>query len=222
MPKLRPVVKLQDLPEVKPLTAGQSRVFSSWKEADNLTIYGSAGTGKSYLSVYLALRELYRGKVERVVLVRSAVQTRDIGHLPGTAEEKAAIYEQPYVDIVTELTGQPMRYDQLVRDGQLEFTTTSFLRSITWTGSIIVVDEAQNMTFHELNSVMTRVGEGSRVLVCGDMAQSDLTKNEKSGFGRFLQVVTRIPQFLSIQLSRNDIVRSAFVKAWIVACEDTN
>lgn len=155
-----------------------------------------------------------------MILVRSAVQTRDIGYLPGTAEEKAAIYEQPYADIVTELTGQPMRYDQLIRDGQVEFSTTSFLRSITWNGSIIVVDEAQNMTFHEINSVMTRVGEGSRVLVCGDMAQSDLARNEKSGFGRFLQVVTRIPQFHSVQLSRNDIVRSAFVKAWIVACED--
>lgn len=221
MPKPKIVAKPQELPEVKPLTSGQARIFSAWKESEHLLIYGSAGTGKSYLSIYLALRELYRGKFERMVIVRSAVQTRDIGYLPGDAEEKAAIYEQPYADIVTELTGQPMRYDALVRDGHIEFTTTSFLRSITWNGSIIVVDEAQNMTFHEINSVMTRIGENSRVMVCGDMAQSDLTKNEKSGFGRFLQVVTRIPHFHSIQLGRNDIVRSAFVKAWIIACEET-
>ena len=130
------------------------------------------------------------------------------------------MYEQPYVDIVTELTGQPMRYEQLCRDGLLEFTTTSFLRSITWAEAAIVVDEAQNMTFHELNSVMTRVGQDSRVLVCGDLAQSDLARNETSGFGRFLQVVARIPQFYSVQLTRHDIVRSAFVKAWIIACEE--
>lgn len=211
----------RELPEVRPLTSGQQRVFNAWRDAEHLLIYGSAGTGKSYLSIYLALRELYRGKTNRVIIVRSAVQTRDIGYLPGNAEEKAAIYEQPYVDIVTELTGQAMRYDHLVRDGQLEFATTSFLRSITWAEAVIVVDEAQNMTFHELNSIMTRIGEKARVIVCGDMAQSDLTKNEKSGFGRFLQVVPCIPHFHSIQLSRNDIVRSDFVKAWIIACEET-
>lgn len=206
--------------DVRPLTRGQEEVFQAWRHGEHLVVYGSAGTGKSYLSLYLALREVFWGKAQRVVIVRSAVQTRDVGFLPGNVLEKVEIYEQPYVDIVHELTGQYGRYDQLVKEGQLEFTTTSFLRSLTWARAVVVVDEAQNMNFHELNSVMTRLGEGSRVLVCGDLAQTDLQKHEKTGFGKFLRVAQRIPQFERVQMTRDDIVRSAFVKAWIVACEE--
>ena len=211
----------RELVEVKPLTRGQHAVFAAWGRADHVVVFGSAGTGKSYLSLYLGLRDVFKGRAQHLIVVRSAVQTRDIGYLPGDAQEKAAVYEQPYVEIVTELTGQPMRYDQMVRDGQLEFMTTSFLRSITWNNAVVVVDEAQNMTFHELNSVMTRIGENTRVIVCGDLAQTDLARNEKSGFGRFLRVVRRVPhQIDMVELTRDDIVRSAFVKAWIVACEE--
>lgn len=206
--------------DVKPLTPGQHAVFSAWSHCDHLVAYGSAGTGKSYLGMYLALREVFRGRLGRVVIVRSAVQTRDIGYLPGNAVEKAEIYEQPYTDIVHELTGQFGRYDQLVKEGQVEFMTTSFLRSLTWSNAVVLVDEAQNMTFHELHSIMTRLGENSRVIVCGDLTQTDLERHEKTGFGRFLRVARRMDCFGEVELTRNDIVRSAFVKAWIVACEE--
>lgn len=213
--------KLKDFPDVKPWTPGQHILFSAWASWDHVVAYGSAGTGKSFLGVYLGLREVLRGRLSRLVIVRSAVQTRDIGYLPGTVAEKVAVYEQPYADIVHELTGQYGRYDQLVKEGQIEFVTTSFLRSLTWSHAVILVDEAQNLTWHELHSVMTRLGEGSRVLVCGDLAQNDLKKYEQTGFGRFLRVVRRMPDdFGTAELTRDDIVRSAFVKAWICAVED--
>ena len=206
--------------DVKPLTPGQHALFSAWSHCDHLVVYGSAGTGKSFLGMYLGLREVFRGRLSRLVIVRSAVQTRDIGYLPGNAVEKAEIYEQPYADIVHELTGHYGRYDQLVKEGQVEFMTTSFLRSLTWANAVVLVDEAQNMTFHELHSIMTRLGENSRAIVCGDLAQNDLKKYEPTGFGRFLRVARRIEEFGEVEMTRNDIVRSAFVKAWIVACEE--
>jgi phosphate starvation-inducible PhoH-like protein len=142
-----------------------------------------------------------------------------MGYLPGDIYEKMAIYEHPYMDICSELTGKVGQYELWEREGKIEFMTTSFLRSLTWSDAVVLVDEAQNMTFHELNSIVTRLGERSRLIVCGDLSQTDLVKGEKTGFGHFLRVADQVEGFSRVELSSDDIVRSPFVKKWILACE---
>lgn len=211
-----------DLANVKPLTPTQEEMFHSFFNNQHICAYGSAGTGKTFLALYLALTAVLRRPQEqsKIIIVRSVVPTREVGHLPGTLEEKTIPYEIPYRDILHELVGRHSTYDDMKSAGLIEFMTTSFIRGLTWEDAIVIVDEGQNMSFHEINSIMTRLGENSRVIFTGDLNQSDLTrKYDASGMNRFLRVTKNMNEFDQIRFTLHDIVRSAFVKAWITATE---
>ena len=207
------------LQEIEPLTQNQLIAFESEK---NLVLHGVAGTGKTYISLYLALDDMTKGKYQQTVLIRSAVSTRDMGFLPGTEKEKAAVYEEPYKDICIELFQRGDAYELLKKQGLVHFMTTSFLRGVTLKNSVIIIDECQNMSFHELDSIITRIGEGCRVIFCGDFKQTDFTEKsrEKSGLPAFLRILKAMNAFDMIDFTVKDIVRSAFVKQYIMVKED--
>lgn len=212
-----------DLRFIKPLTPTQGDMFQDWMNGMNIVAHGSAGTGKSYVALYLALNEYLKpeSEYEHIVIVRSAVPTRQLGFMPGSLDEKVALYETPYRDILAELVGKNSTYDDMKEAGVINFMTTSFIRGLTWSNTLVVVDEAQDMTLHELNSIMTRLGENSRIMVCGDTKQNDLvhSKHDVSGLEVFLKIVATMPNISLIQFNHHDIVRSDFVKQWITAYE---
>jgi len=199
------------LQEIEPLTKNQLAVFESDK---NLVLHGCAGTGKTFISSYLAFDDIAKNYYKRLVIIRSAVSTRDIGFLPGNEKEKSSVYEQPYKDICVELFQRGDAYDILKTKGTIDFMTTSFIRGVTLRDAIILVDECQNMSFHELDSIITRVGQGCRIIFCGDFKQSDLNKN---GLQDFLRILKEMNEFDLIEFEVHDIVRSGFVKKYITA-----
>ncbi len=213
-----------DLKYIKPLTPAQEAMFQAFFDGDNIFAHGSAGTGKSYVAIFLALTEILsvESEIDRIIIVRSAVPTREVGFLPGTLEEKNMVYEQPYRDIFHELIGKKSTYDDMKDAGKVEFVSTSFIRGVTWDNAIIIFDEAQNANWEEVNTVMTRVGDKSRIILCGDVKQNDLLykKMDKSGIQTLLEVTARLPSFSNITFTREDIVRSEFVKQFIIACEE--
>ena len=199
------------LQEIEPLTQNQLLAFDSDK---HLLLHGVAGTGKTFISCYLAFDDMIKGYYNNLVILRSAVPTRDIGFLPGNEKEKSAIYEAPYKDIAVELFSRGDAYEILKQKSIVHFMTTSFIRGITLRDAVIIIDECQNMTFHELDSIITRVGENCRVIFCGDFRQSDLGKN---GLEEFVSVLKRMDSFDLIDFEIKDIVRSDFVKSYITA-----
>jgi phosphate starvation-inducible PhoH-like protein/PhoH-like ATPase len=181
-----------------------------------------AGTGKTFISLYLALEEILsiNSKYKKIVIVRSVVPTRDIGFLPGKESEKIEVYESPYRSICTELFDRGDAYGVLKHNHQIEFICTSFVRGITLNDSIIIVDEMNNMNFHELDSIMTRIGDNCKVVFAGDFRQSDLTnKSDKAGLKTFMNIIDRVSNFAHIEFDENDIVRSRLVKEYIIARE---
>ena len=212
--------KLINLEEIEPRTENQAAVFDHYDDGDNILLHGVAGTGKTFISLYLALDDVFNGEglYRSVTIIRSVVPTREIGFLPGKEKEKVAIYEQPYHSICTELTGQSDGYALLKSRGIVEFLTTSHIRGTTIDDSIIIVDECQNMTFHELDTVMTRVGENSKIIFCGDFRQTDLTKPwDQSGIKEFMNIIHSIDSFSTVEFEYNDIVRSGLVRDYIIA-----
>jgi phosphate starvation-inducible protein PhoH len=199
------------LEEIEPLTKNQVRAFESQK---NLVLHGVAGTGKTFISCYLAFDDMIKGTYEKLILIRSAVSTRDIGFLPGTEKEKASVYEEPYKDICIELFGRGDAYEVVKNKGLVHFMTTSYVRGVTLRNAVVIIDECQNMSFHELDSIITRVGEGCRVIFCGDFRQSDLPKN---GLKDFIRIVKVMDEFDFIDFEIKDIVRSDFVRNYITA-----
>ena len=212
-----------DLRRIKPLTDTQEDMFQAWFEGDHLCAHGFAGTGKTFLAMYLGLYELLERKdQQKIIIIRSAVPTRDLGFTPGTLEEKAALYELPYHDICHELLGRHSTYQDMKDARLIEFMTTSYIRGITWDNAIIIVDEFQNMSKHEVDSVMTRVGKNSRIIVAGDGShQCDISKGPQSGATYLINTAKRHGGFADIAFGVDDIVRSAFVKDWIIASEET-
>lgn len=212
-----------DLRSIRPLTQAQEDFFRAFFDGNHVCGYGSAGTGKSYITLWLALNEMLKenSKPNRIIIVRSCVPTRDIGFLKGTEEEKNEVYERPYIDIVGDILGKATAYADMKAAGYIEFVSTSFLRGISWNEAIIIVDEAQSMTLHELSSVMSRVGKNSTIVVIGDLSQNDLIKKkgDESGFPSFLRIIDMMDEFEKIQFLQQDIVRSAFCKSWICAME---
>ena len=206
------------LKQIKPKNDAQRQVFESFYE-NHLLLHGYAGTGKTYLSLYLALKEILEyPKFHKIIIVRSAVQTRDQGFMPGTAEEKMAHYERPYYDAVNDLCGRGDAYDILCNRGSIEFMSTSFIRGITLDHAIVIVDEVQNMTFQELDTIMTRIGKNSKIVFCGDFRQSDLRRDkEKSGLVDFMKVLDQVKGIEHIEFQIDDIVRSGITKSYIIA-----
>ena len=205
------------LEEIYPSTLNQERTFEAYENGDNLMLHGVAGTGKTFISLYLALRDVLEGdQYKNVKIIRSAVPTRDIGFLPGKEEDKTAIYEQPYKAICTELFNRSDAYSILKHHFLIDFTSTSFVRGMTFRDSIIIVDECSNMNFHELDSVITRLGDNCRVIFCGDFRQSDLLREaEKKGIHNFMSILSNIEFFSHIEFEIEDIVRSGIVKEYI-------
>ena len=207
---------------LEPITKNQSKVFESFKKENHMILSGSAGSGKTFLSLYLALETVLDKNTvyDKVVIVRSVVPTRDIGFLPGTQEEKEMAYVLPYISIAQELFNDKMAYEKLVTQGNLEFITTSYIRGITLRNAIVVVDEMQNLNFHELDSVITRIGDNCRVIFAGDYYQSDFEKkNDKEGILKFLNILDNMKKFDHIEFTWQDIVRSDLVREYIVTKE---
>lgn len=212
-----------DMKLVQPRTAKQGDMFRAYADGYNIAATGSAGTGKTFLAMVLAMNSVLDPQCpqNRIIIVRSVVPTRDIGFLPGTAEEKVAVYEQPYKDILHELFGKALTYDNMKEEGLIEFTPTSFIRGLTWDDAVVVIDECQNLTDHEINSVMTRLGEDTRVIFAGDLVQNDLDgrRGNESGFAKAMKILNNIEEFSTIVFGVEDIVRSNLVKKWIMAYE---
>lgn len=208
-----------NLRHFEPLTQNQRLTFDAFANEKNLMLHGIAGTGKSFLSMYLSLKQVLSGSetYKKIVIVRTVVPTRDMGFLPGNTKEKTKVYEAPYYAICTELFGRGDSYEYLKNKGIVEFISTSFIRGITLNDSIIIVDEMQNATLHELDSVITRVGRNCKIIFCGDFRQTDFTReHEKNGLTDFMRVIENMKSFTNIEFDRNDIVRSALVKEYII------
>ena len=214
-----------NLISIKPITDNQKIVFETWKKKQNQFLFGCAGTGKTFVSLYLALQDVMnlQTKYDKVVLVRSLIPTREIGFLPGDEEDKAALYQVAYANMVQFMFQQPneqafsMLYEKLKQQGSLYFLSTSFLRGLTFDNSIIIVDECQNLNFHELDTIITRVGQDSKIVFCGDFGQSDLSRtSEKNGLHDFLRILEEMEEFNCVEFDIGDIVRSGFVRNYLI------
>ncbi len=216
-------VRIDDLLQYDPITENQKIAFEAWEDNDNLVLAGTAGTGKTFIALYMALEELLDPKesfFRRIVIIRSVVPTRDIGFLPGTVDEKKDMYNIPYKNICGELFGDVGAYNKLTTARQIDFESTSFIRGSTFDDSIIIVDEMQNLTFHELDTVITRVGRNSKIIFCGDYKQSDFKfQDEKDGLFKFIAILEQMKNFSVIQFGWDDIVRSGMVRDYIMTKE---
>jgi len=225
MKKKKPL-NFEYLVNIDPLTENQKKLFNSYSEGKHIIAYGCAGTGKTFITLYNALRDVLSETTpyERIYLVRSLVATREIGFLPGSHEDKADIYQIPYKNMVKYMFQMPsdadfeMLYGNLKSQETIKFWSTSFLRGTTLDNSIVIVDEFQNLNFHELDSIITRVGENTKICFCGDSSQSDLNKtNERNGIVDFMSILRKMPSFDIIEFGIDDIVRSGLVKEYLTA-----
>jgi len=215
--------------DIDPLTDNQKRLFDSYSDDKHIVAYGCAGTGKTFITLYNALADVLSENTpyEKIYLVRSLVSTREIGFLPGTYEDKSDIYQIPYKNMVKYMFQMPtdsdfeMLYGNLKAQETIKFWSTSFLRGTTLDNAIVIVDEFQNLNFHELDSIITRVGENTKICFCGDATQSDLQKtNERNGIIDFMRILRAMPSFDVIEFGIDDIVRSGLVKEYLVAKMD--
>ena len=212
--------------EIEPLTKNQEKFFKSYELNQNIVGYGCAGTGKTFIALYNALKDVLneRSPYEKIYIVRSLVATREIGFLPGDHEDKSSLYQIPYKNMVKYMFQMPsesdfeMLYGNLKTQGTISFWSTSFIRGTTLDNSIIIVDEFQNLNFHELDSIITRIGENSKIIFCGDATQSDLIRtNEKNGIVDFMKILRVMPSVDNVEFDVEDIVRSGLVKEYILA-----
>ena len=208
--------------EINPLTLSQEDAFDYYDEGNHLVFHGIAGTGKTFISLYLALNDILddKSKYDKILIVRSVVQSRDIGFLPGNVKDKISIYEMPYENICNELFTMKNSYAYLKNKNKVEFQSTSFIRGLTFDNTILIIDEMQNMTAMELHSILTRIGKNSKFIMCGDYRQNDLLdkKNgQSSGLPEILKVLELVKSVKIVNFGIDDIVRSGFVKEYIIA-----
>ena len=215
--------------DIEPLTDNQKRLFESYASGKHIVAYGASGTGKTFITLYNALVDVLDETTpyEKIYLVRSLVATREIGFLPGTHDDKADIYQIPYKNMVKYMFQMPsdsefeMLYGNLKSQETIKFWSTSFLRGTTLDNAIVIVDEFQNLNFHELDSIITRVGENTKICFCGDASQSDLIKtNERNGIVDFMTVLRKMQSFDIIEFGIEDICRSGLVKEYLIAKMD--
>jgi predicted ribonuclease YlaK len=214
------------LVNIEPLTPAQEKVFEFWNNNQNLFMYGAAGTGKTFVALYLALKEVLKEETpyDKVYIVRSLVSTREIGFLPGDHEDKSSLYQIPYKNMVKYMFEMPddnsfeMLYGNLKAQETISFWSTSFIRGTTLDKAIVIVDECQNLNFHELDSIITRVGEDTKIIFCGDVHQSDLVKtNERNGILNFMSILQLMEEFGMIEFGVDDIVRSGLIRSYLVS-----
>jgi len=214
-------LKLDDMSTIQPKSETQRAFFEAYARGHYfMCLHGVAGTGKSYIALYKALEDVLDRSTPfgKVVIIRSAVQSREMGYLPGGVDEKMEVYIQPYRQITTDLFARKDAWDRLCEQGHVEFLSTSFIRGTTFSNSIILVDEFQNCNFEELDTVITRVGHTSKIIFCGDVRQTDLKKkDDKSGLNKFLNIAGAMKQFSKFEFTVDDICRSSLVKDYIVA-----
>ena len=219
------------LRDIEPLTPNQKSLFDAYAGNKNLIAYGCAGTGKTFITLYNALKDVLDQETpyEKIYIVRSLVATREIGFLPGDHEDKSTLYQIPYKSMVKYMFEMPtesdfqMLYGNLKAQDTIDFWSTSFIRGTTFDKTIVIVDEFQNLNYHELDSIMTRVGEHSKIMFCGDATQSDLVKqNERNGIHDFMRVLRLMPSVDIIEFGVEDIVRSGLVKEYILAKLELN
>jgi predicted ribonuclease YlaK len=224
--KRKKPINIDYLLNIEPLTDTQRIMFEEYGRGQNIFAYGAAGTGKTFLALYLALRDVLdeHTPYEKVYVVRSLVATREIGFLPGTHEDKASLYQIPYKNMVKYMFEMPndsafdMLYENLKAQETVSFWSTSFLRGTTLDKAIVIVDECQNLNFHELDSIITRIGEDTKILFCGDASQSDLQKStERSGIIDFQRILQQMKEFSLIEYGVDDIVRSGLIKSYLIA-----
>ena len=229
--KRKKPINLDLMKVIEPLTDNQEELFKKYKLQQNIVAYGAAGTGKTFITLYNALRDVLDDKTpyEKIYLVRSLVATREIGFLPGDHEDKSSLYQIPYKNMVKYMFEMPddpafeMLYGNLKTQGTISFWSTSFIRGTTLDDAIIIVDEFQNLNFHELDSIITRVGENSKIMFCGDATQSDLVKtNERNGIVDFMRILRAMPSMSMIEFGIEDIVRSGLCKEYLVAKMELN
>ena len=222
----RKPIGAEHLLDIKPLTPSQEKVFEAWEKQKNMFLFGAAGTGKSFVTMYLALRDILDEKTpyNKLYVVRSLVPTREIGFLPGDHEDKANLYQIPYKNMVRFMFEMPddpsfeMLYSNLKSQDTISFWSTSFIRGTTIDNSIVLVDESENLNFHELDSIITRLGVNSKIIFAGDAAQSDLVKaHEKTGIMDFKKIIDDMDEFESIEFGIDDIVRSGLVKSYLIS-----
>ena len=213
------------LTPVKPLTPSQEKVYDAFSKQKNLFLYGAAGTGKTFIAVYLALQEILdeKSSYDKLYIVRSLVPTREIGFLPGDHEDKAELYQIPYQNMVRYMFKMPddasfdMLYANLKAQETISFWSTSFLRGTTLDNAIVLVDEMQNLNFHELDSIITRLGVNTKIIFAGDAAQTDLVKtNERNGVLDFMKIIQGMDEFEMVEFGIQDIVRSGLVKSYLI------
>ena len=214
------------LVNIEPITDNQKRLFESYDSGKHIIAYGSAGTGKTFVTLYNALKDVLDEKTpyERIYIVRSLVSTREIGFLPGDHEDKSDIYQVPYKHMVKYMFQMSsdadfdMLYGNLRAQDTIKFWSTSFLRGTTLDNAIVIVDEFQNLNFHELDSIIPMIGEDSKIYFCGDATQTDLQKtNERNGIVDFMKIIRSMPSFDLIEFGIDDIVRSGLVKEYLIA-----
>jgi len=218
-------IRLDTMDTISPATPHQQEAWNAWRDGDHLALTGTAGTGKTFLGIYFALEEIMdkSSPYETLHIIRSVVPTREIGYLPGSVEEKLNAYTGPYRAATAELFNDERAYDKLVHNNYITFESTSYIRGITYNNSIVLVDEMQNLNFHELDSVITRVGQGTKIIFCGDYYQSDFKQDkDKSGVNQFLSILENMKHFSHIQFGWEDIVRSDFVRDYIMTKEWMN
>jgi predicted ribonuclease YlaK len=215
-------LRIDDLKTFEPLTDNQKLFFDAYKRGDYfVALHGVAGTGKTFCALYKAIEEVLdkSNPFNKIIVVRSAVQSREIGHLPGDVNEKMEIYEQPYRQICETLFGRKDAWDRLEEQTHISFISTSFIRGMSFDDAIIIVDEMQNLTYEEIDTVMTRVGYRSKIIWCGDYRQTDLNKrkNDVTGILKFFDIAQHMSAFTRIEFTVDDIVRSSLVKEYILA-----
>ena len=224
--KRKKPINLDYIKKVEPITDNQEIFFNKYKEGQNLVAYGCAGTGKTFITLYNAILDVLDPKTpyEKIYIVRSLVPTREIGFLPGDHEDKSSLYQIPYKNMVKYMFELPsesdfeMLYGNLKTQGTISFWSTSFIRGTTLDNAIVIVDECQNLNFHELDSIITRIGENSKIIFSGDGVQSDLTKtHERNGISDFTRILSKMESFSLIEFGIEDIVRSGLVKEYILA-----
>jgi predicted ribonuclease YlaK len=212
--------------DIKPLTPSQEKVFDAWQNNKHLFLFGAAGTGKSFITMYLALRDILNEATpyKKLYIVRSLVPTREIGFLPGDHEDKANLYQIPYKNMVRFMFEMPddpsfeMLYGNLKAQDTVSFWSTSFIRGTTIDNAIVLVDESENLNFHELDSIITRLGVNSKIVFAGDAAQTDLQKaHEKTGIMDFKKIIDDMDEFESVEFGIDDIVRSGLVKSYLIS-----
>jgi phosphate starvation-inducible PhoH-like protein len=204
---------------VEPKTVGQKKYLDAMKKHDIVVSIGPAGTGKTYLAVAMAVAALRQKEVERIVLVRPAVEAGEsLGYLPGNYEEKIAPYLRPLYDALRDMM-DPERVKRLTEIGTIEVIPLAYMRGRTLNDAFVILDEAQNSTMPQMKMFLTRLGFNSRAVVTGDITQIDLTSKKMSGLVRIQEILTDINGIEFVYLNESDVVRHRLVREIIKAFE---